>query len=458
MDEAGTILLDGAVAVDDGVIVAVGPRAEIEAAWMADAVVDGTGRVLMPGLVNGHTHAAMVLFRGLADDLPLMTWLEQYIFPMEGRFVDADFVRTGMRLACLEMIQSRTTSFVDMYFHPGDAAEVVASCGLRAVLTAPMIDFPSPGFEGWDDSFAAGVAFAEAWRGRHPRITPGLAPHAPYTVSPEHIRQAVEAAERLGVPLSIHLAEDTSETATIRERYATTPVRHVAGLGVLDASTVAAHVVWLDTLEMDMLAASSAGAIHNPTSNLKTGAGISPVPEMIRRGVKVGLGTDGAASNNDLDLWEEVRLAALLHKGVGDRDPSVMPAATALCLATRCGAEAAGLGDVTGSIEIGKRADLVQVSLESPRLAPLYDVVSHLVYAVDHQDVVTTVVDGQVLMREGVVLTVDGAAAAAEAAGMAARIRDALGDGGAGDGMRADSQAIAGVLPLPEHLRWEHLP
>lgn len=425
MEPGRAPIADGAVAVHQGVIVGVGTRAEMEARFAAREVLDGTDRVVMPGLVNGHTHAAMVLFRGLADDLELMTWLQEYIFPMEARFVDEEFVRVGVQLACWEMIRSGTTTFVDMYFYPDVAASVVEACGLRAVLGAPMIDFPSPGFQGWDDSFAAGVDFARRWAGRGGRISPALAPHAPYTVSPEHLRAVLTAARETGVPIKIHVAEDRAEISDIQERFGTTPIHHLDALGLLDHPLIAAHVVWPRPEEMRVLAAKGVGAIHNPTSNLKTGAGISPVPDMLAAGVPMGLGSDGAASNNDLNLWEEIRLAALLHKGVRN-DPRAVPAGTALRMATLGGAEAVHLQESIGSLTVGKRADLIQVSLASPRLAPLYDVVSHLVYAVTSEDVVTTVVDGRVLMRDGVVLTVDGARARAEAQRMADRIRAAL--------------------------------
>jgi 5-methylthioadenosine/S-adenosylhomocysteine deaminase len=294
-----------------------------------------------------------------------------------------------------------------------------------------MIDYPSPGFQGWDDSFAAGVAFARGVAGRGGRVRPALAPHAPYTVAPEHLRQARVAADELDIPVMIHLAEDRSEVTTIEERFRTTPVRHLSGLGLLEGPVIAAHVVWPDSADIGILAAARTGVIHNPTSNLKTAAGVSPVPAMLERGVRVGLGTDGAASNNDLDMWEEVRLAALLHKGVGG-DATAMPAPTVLRMATLGGAEAIGLEGEIGSLEAGKRADLIQVSLASPRLAPLYDVVSHLVYAADAEDVITTVVDGRVLMRDGRVLTVDGAAAREAAIGIAQKIRAALDAGGPG--------------------------
>ncbi|MGD8327557.1 MAG: amidohydrolase family protein [Sphingomonadales bacterium] len=425
MEGDAGVIRDGAVAVKDGVIVALGARADILEGYAANDVISGEDRVLMPGLINGHTHAAMVLFRGLADDLDLMTWLTNYIFPMEGQFVDEAFVETGARLACYEMIRGGTTTFVDMYFYPDTSAKVFEECGLRAVLGAPMIDFPSPGFKGWDDSFAEGVAFAKRWKGKDERITPALAPHAPYTVAPEHLKSVLNAAKELGVGITMHLAEDRSETTQILERYGKEPIPHVAELGMLDYPLIAAHVVQLKPEHMELLAKGPVGAIHNPTSNLKTGAGISPVPDLLAAGVKVGLGTDGAASNNDLDMWEEIRLAALLHKGVR-HDPTVMPAPVALSLATNSGAKAIGMGDKIGALKVGMKADMIQVELSSPELAPLYDVVSHLVYAVKSDDVMTTIVSGKVLMRDGEVLTVDGDKARADALAKGAKIKAAL--------------------------------
>lgn len=425
MEDGDDVIEDGAIAVRDGRIVAVGTAVDIEGRYSAKEYISGEGRVLLPGLINGHGHAAMVLFRGLADDLDLMTWLTTYIFPMEGRFVDEDFVETGMRLACWEMIRGGTTSFVDMYFYPDTAAKVVDECGLRAVLGAPMIDYPSPGFEGWDDSFKEGVAFAKRWKGKHDRITPALAPHAPYTVVPDHYASVLNAARELGVPITTHLAEDRAETAQILDRYGTTPVKHADALGLLDYGLIAAHVVHPNVDEYALLAKAGVGAIHNPTSNLKTAAGIAPVPDMLSAGVKVGLGTDGAASNNDLDMWEEIRLAALLHKGVR-HDPTVMAAPTALSLATSMGADAIGMGGKIGRLAPNMAADMIQVDLSAPHLSPLYDVMSHLVYAVKRDDVVTTIVAGRVLMKDGEVLTVDGETAKAAAAEKAREIAAAL--------------------------------
>lgn len=406
MDPDKTLIENGAVAVKDGRIVALGDEKSITDKYSAAKTIPGKNRVLLPGLVNGHTHAAMTLFRGMADDLELMDWLQKYIFPMEGKFVTPDFVATGAELACYEMVKGGTTSIVDMYFYPDTSAKVFDKCGLRAVLGAPMIDFPSPGFTGWDDSHAAGVDFVKRFKGKSTRVTPALASHAPYTVSPEHLHQVVEDASALDVPIVMHLAESPSEMDFMQKTYGESSVRHVAKQGMLDVPMIAAHVVWPDEEEINMLANSKVGVIHNPTSNMKLASGIAPVPALIKAGVPVGLGTDGAASNNDLDMWEEIRLAALLHK-VNSGDPTALPAYEALEMATSMGARAIGLGDETGTLEVGKRADMIQVDTSALRQGPVYNIVSHLVYVSDAEDVVTTIIDGKVIVEEGQVQTID---------------------------------------------------
>ncbi len=425
MEEGAGVLKDGAVAVRDGAIIAIGPRAEINTQYKAASRIFGKNRVLMPGLVNGHTHAAMVLFRGIADDMALIDWLQNYIFPMEGKFVDEDFIRAGAALACWEMIRGGTTTIVDMYFYPQIAAQIYQQCGIRAILGAPMIDYPSPGFSGWDDSFAAGHDFVRDFKDPTGKLVAAFAPHGAYTVSPEHLKEVLDAANDLHAPMMMHVAESPSEMEVMEERYGNSSVRHIAGLGMLDFPLIAAHMVWPDEDEMDMLAMSDVGPIHNPTSNMKTAAGFSPVAQMLSRGINVGLGTDGAASNNDLDMWEEIRLAALLHKGKSG-DPTLIPASTALAMATRIGALAIGLGDVTGSLVPDKRADMIQLSLSSPHMAPLYDVESHLVYVAGSRDVVTSIVDGQVLMRDGKVRTLNAAQVTKDAQVQAGKIREAL--------------------------------
>ena len=422
MDPQQPLIRDGAIAVKDDKIIAVGTRVDIDQSFKSNKHVDGAERVLMPGLVNGHTHTSMTLLRGLADDLDLMTWLNEVIFPMEAKFVSPEFVKTGTELACWEMIRGGTTTFVDMYFYPETIADVVSRCGLRAVIAAPAIDFPSPGFNGWDDSFAQAKKFVKAWQGKHPRITAAFGPHAPYTVNPEHLKAVSDAARELGAPISIHLAESPSEVEQIANNYQNTPVRHVAKYGMLDGITlIGAHMVHPDAGEIEMLTANNVGAIHNPTSNLKLASGIAPVPEMIAAGVAVGLGTDGAVSNNDLDLWEDMRLAALIHKQA-QNDPAAMSAQTVLEMATSRGAAAIGMQGTIGQLKEGMQADFIQVSLQSPRLAPLFDVVSHLVYMVDSSDVVTTAVAGKLLMEDAKVLSLDGKKVKADALKIAADI------------------------------------
>ncbi|WP_373525576.1 amidohydrolase [Nostoc sp.] len=406
MNEAKPVIENGAIAIRDGKIVAVDTQYKIMASYKADRTLPGEGMVLMPGLVNGHSHSAMALFRGLADDLALQDWLQNYIFPAEGKFVDENFVRVGEQLACWEMIRGGTTTFVDMYFEPDVAAKVVSECGLRAIIAPSSIDFPSPGFQGWDDAFASAINFLKRWKGKNERIIPALAPHAPYTVSPEHLGQAIRAARHYDVPLTIHLAETQAEVKDVQQRYNATPVKHLENLGFLEPRVFAAHVVWPNASEIALLAKRGVGVIHNPDSNLKLASGFAPIPAMLKAGVKVGLGTDGAASNNALDMWKAIRLTALIHKGT-TLDPTAVPAKTVLRMATLGGAEALGLSDKIGAIKVGLQADLIQVQLKEPHLLPLYDVISHLVYAADAQDVDTVIVNGQVLMEKRKMFTVD---------------------------------------------------
>ena len=423
MDANDTIVRNGAVVVSDGIIVDIGPADEIEASYEARQVIDGGGRILMPGLVNGHTHAAMTLLRGVADDLELMDWLNNYIFPAEVEFVDEEFVRIGTELACWEFIRGGTTTFVDMYYYPDTIAEVVADCGLRALISSTIIDQRSPDAENAEDSLDKGGAWLERWRGRHPRITPILGPHANYTLDAEQLAATRRAAG--DATLSIHVSESPFELGYSKETYGKTSIEMLDSVGVLDGPTIAAHVVWPTDAEIPILVERNVGVIHNPTSNMKLASGVSPVTKMLDAGVRMGLGTDGPASNNDLDMWEEMRLATLLQK-VETMDPQALPAKDVLRMATIGGATAIGLGDVTGSLEVGKRADMIQVGFDDVHHLPTYDVVSHLVYVTDEQDVDTVIVDGQVLMNGGVLLSVDTKRVAAEAAALGARIKAAL--------------------------------
>ncbi len=425
MDADLTIIENGAVVISDGIIIAVGDAADIESDYEAEQDLDGDGRVLMPGLVNGHTHAAMTLLRGVADDLALMDWLTNYIFPAEVQFVDSEFVRIGTELACWEMIRGGTTTFVDMYYYPDTIAEVVDACGLRAMISATVIDQRSPDAEDAGDSLKKGIAYIERWQGKNDRITPIFGPHANYTLNGEQLAATRKAARPFDAPISIHVSESPFELQYSKDNYGMTSIELFESIGFFDGPTIAAHVVWPTDAEIPILVERKVGVIHNPTSNMKIASGVAPIAKMLAAGVRVGLGTDGAASNNDLDMWEEMRLAAFLQK-VEQMNPEVLSAKTVLRMATSGGAEAIGLGDTIGTLEAGKAADLIQVAFDDVHHVPTYDVVSHLVYVNDEQDVASVVVDGKVLMREGEMLTIDTARVAAEAKALAARIQAAL--------------------------------
>ena len=425
MDEVGTIIENGAIAVDDGIILAVGPAEEIAAGYSAAVTLDGERRIVMPGLVNGHSHAAMTLLRGVADDLALMDWLQNYIFPAEVEFVDAEFVRIGTELACWEMIRGGTTTFVDMYYYPDTIAQVVEDCDMRALISATVIDQRSPDAESADDGIRKGSGFIERWKDRNSRITPIFGPHANYTLNAEQLAATRAAALEYGVPISIHLSESPFELQYSQDTYGMPSIELFESIGFFDGPTIAAHVVWPTEEEIPILVERKVGVIHNPTSNMKIASGIAPITEMLDAGVLVGLGTDGAASNNDLDMWEEMRLAAFLQK-VDRMDPTAIPATTVLRMATSGGATAIGLGDTIGSLEVGKRADLIQVAFEDVHHVPTYDVVSHLVYVTDEQDVASVVIDGKVLMYERRITSIDTERVAAEATALAGRIQAAL--------------------------------
>ena len=425
MDDSETVIEGGAVAVDDGIILAVGSATDIHSEYTAIETMSGESRIVMPGLVNGHGHAAMTLLRGVADDLALMDWLNNYIFPSEVEFVDAEFVRIGTELACWEMIRGGTTTFVDMYYYPDVIADVVNQCGMRAMVSATVIDQRSPDAESAVDSIQKGSAFIDRWQGRNSRITPIFGPHANYTLNAEQLQATRAAAMESGSPISIHMSESPFEVQYSKDTFGMTSIEFFESIGFFEGPTIAAHVVWPTDVEIPILVERQVGVIHNPTSNMKIASGISPVTDMLKAGVRVGLGTDGAASNNDLDMWEEMRLAAFLQK-VEQMNPEVLSAHTVLTMATSGGATAIGLGEKIGSLEPGKRADLIQVEFDDVHHVPTYDVVSHLVYVNDEQDVSSVVVDGKVLMRDREMLTIDTDRVAVEARAFAARIQSAL--------------------------------
>ncbi|MCH7665003.1 MAG: amidohydrolase [Acidobacteria bacterium] len=425
MDDEGTVIPDGAVAIEDGRITAVGPRAELQPAHAEAYQVSADGGVIMPGLINAHTHVPMVLFRGLADDLELMDWLENHIFPAEAEHVDEEFVRVGTRLACLEMLRGGITTFVDGYYFEDAIAEEVEACGMRAVLGSTLIDFPAPDNETWEEAIAYARAFIEKWRG-HSTITAALGPHSSYTVSAEHLVEAHAIATALDVPLLIHLAEDRGEIERVTQATGMTSVDYLESLGILDQRVLAAHMVFPSPSEIELLAHRDVGVAHCPQSNMKIAAGVAPVAAMIEAGVAVGLGTDGAASNNDLNLWEEIDTAAKLAK-VTTGDPTVLDARQAIAMATIEGARAIGMAADIGSLEVGKRADLIVVSADGfhqqPQPAAL-NPYSLLAYATKASDVRHVIVEGRLVVENGRVLTLDADTVLEEATAIRRRITD----------------------------------
>ena len=424
MDSSRRVIDGGAVAIDGARIVAVGTAKEIGAQFAASDRIDAAGDVILPGLVNTHTHAAMVMFRGLADDLALMEWLERYIFPAEARTVSPEMVRIGTRLAALEMIRSGTTTFADMYYFEEEVARAARAAGLRGVLGQTIIGFPVADAKTPAEGLARAEAFIKAFRG-DPLITPAPAPHAMYTLDEASLRASRALADRYQVPLLIHVAETQDEVKTARETHAASPVGYLRAIGVLGPPVVAAHCVWLGLDDIASMREAGAAVSHNPESNMKLASGTAPVPRFLEAGLRVGLGTDGAASNNDLDMVEAMRQAALLHKLVTG-DPRAIPAAAALEMGTLGGARALGLDGRIGSLEAGKEADLIVVSMRGPRQTPMYNPVSHLVYVARGDDVQTTIVRGKVLMRGRRVLTLDEAAVLADARRLAAKVKAAV--------------------------------
>jgi 5-methylthioadenosine/S-adenosylhomocysteine deaminase len=397
----------GAVAVAGDSIAAVGPGA---LAYQAAQTIDCGGRVVMAGLVNAHTHVPMTLLRGLADDLRLDVWLMGYMMPVERAFVSPDFVRLGTRLGCAEMIRSGVTCFADMYYFEDAIAEATAAAGMRALCAQTVLRFPTPDAASYEEALARARDFIQRWHG-HPLIVPAPAPHAPYTCTPEILRACAELAVEFDVPLHIHLSETTQEVEDSRRLYGMPVVPWVKKHGLFDAKVLAAHCVHVDDGEIRGLKHFNAGVAHNPSSNLKLGAGVAPVARMLELGVNVGIGTDGAASNNDLDMFEETRLAALLAKGTSG-DPTAVPARTALAMATRIGASAMHMDHLTGSLEAGKRADLIVLDLDRLHNVPAFShdaggIYSQIVYASKSTDVVDVMCNGRWLMRDRVLLTLD---------------------------------------------------
>jgi 5-methylthioadenosine/S-adenosylhomocysteine deaminase len=421
---AHQILTPGAVAIDGADIVEVDRPEAIAARYAPGQTIDARRDVVMPGLINTHTHAPMVMFRGLADDLALMEWLQKYIFPAEAKTVSPEFVRTGTRLAALEMIESGTTTFADMYYFEEEIARTARDAGLRGVLGETIIQFPSPDAKTPEEGVARAERFIQAFKD-DPLIVPAIAPHALYTNTREDLIASAQLARKYHVPVLIHLEETQDELQQAREKFHATPVQYLESIGFWGQRTLAAHGVWASDEDIQILKRRGVGVAHNPESNMKLASGAAPVTKYLAAGIPLGLGTDGAASNNDLDMFEAMRQASFLAK-LSTRDPTAVPAATALEMATIGGARALGLEKTIGSLEAGKRADLIVVSMGAARQTPTYNPVSDLVYVTRGDDVLTTIVNGRVLMRDRKVLTLDAPAVIADANTLAGRVRAAV--------------------------------
>jgi 5-methylthioadenosine/S-adenosylhomocysteine deaminase len=403
MDEAFRVFEPGTVAIMGDSIIKAGAQSEMENEFSAAQIIDCQGKVLMPGLVNAHTHVPMTLLRGLADDLRLDVWLLGYMMPVEREFVSPDFVRLGTKLACAEMIRSGVTCFADMYYFEEEIAKTVAEVGMRAVCGQSILKFPTPDAQFYEDSLAAAQDFIKRWKG-HPLVVPAVSPHAPYTCTPEILRASAELAKEFDVPLHTHLAETSFEVENLRSEVGMPVIPYVRKYGLFDAKVIAAHCVWVDEGEMRTLQHVNAGVAHNPSSNMKLASGVAPIKRMLELGLNVGIGTDGPASNNDLDMFEEIRLATFLAKN-SSGDPTVLPARTALSMATRLGAKALHLGDITGTLEPGKRADLILVDISSPHNNPRFKheangVYAQLVYAGKSTDVTDVMINGRWVMQK----------------------------------------------------------
>jgi 5-methylthioadenosine/S-adenosylhomocysteine deaminase len=402
MDSEDTLLAKGWLGINGDAIVAMGGSEDIKP--RAGKAIDAKGGVIMPGLINGHTHAAMSLFRGLADDLPLIEWLNHYIFPVESR-MDGAFVFTGTLLACAEMIMSGTTTFCDMYLFEDSVAEAAKSAGMRAIVGEVLYDFDSPNYGSVDRGLIYTEELITKWKDDS-LVSIAVEPHSPFTCSPDLLSATNDLAQKHDVPLIIHLAETAHEIQEVERRYGRRPVAHLESLGLLGPHLIADHCVHLQQDEIQLLAARGVRAIHNPESNMKLASGIAPIPEMLANRVTVGLGTDGCASNNNLDLFAEMDMAAKLHK-VNTMDTTVMDALTVLRMATIQGAAALGIDAVTGSLGVGKKADVIIVDTAKPHLTPMYNPYSHLVYAARGNDVSHVLINGRVVMEDRQLLSLD---------------------------------------------------
>lgn len=405
MDADRRIITGGAIGITNGKIEVMGNNRLITANVRAKRTINAAGKVIIPGLINTHTHVPMTLFRGISDDLDLNDWLTKYIFPAEAKNVNEAFVRVGTRLGLAEMIRGGTTTYCDMYYFEDAIADESKKAGVRGVLGETIIDFPVADNKTHAEAMAYSERFLKKWTG-DPLIVPALAPHAPYTVSTEHLKAIRALSDKFSSAVVTHVAETKKERDDIEAQKGDTPMKYLEKIGFLSNRTIAAHSVWVTNDEIDLMKRIGVGAAHCPQSNMKLASGVAPIPAMLAKDLAVGLGTDGAASNNDLDMWEEMDTAAKLHK-LTSNDPKTLPAESAFEMATIRGARALHLEELIGSIEAGKRADIVIIDFDSLNQTPYYNVYSHLVYATKAADVRTVIINGRIVMLDRRLLTLN---------------------------------------------------
>jgi len=413
MDAEFRVIEDGAVAIEGDTIKAVGKRAELEPRARGAKIIDSSTALVTPGMINGHAHAAMSLFRGVAEDHSLNDWLQRYIFPAEANNVTEEFVFWGTRLGVLEMLRGGITTYADMYYFEDVVAQVTKEAGMRGVLGQTVVDFPAPDHKTPAAALAYAGTFIDRWTG-DPLITPAIAPHSIYTVSTENLKKAAALARSKGAPILIHLAEAPFESELSRKKYGASPVAYLDQIGVLGPDVVAAHSVWVDAIDISTLVRHGVGTIHNPSSNMKLASGVMPVVDLLAAGEPVGLATDSAASNNNQDLFQEMNIAAKLQK-VTRMDPRALPARQTVEMATIGGARAMHMDKKIGSLEPGKQADLILINTNATHSTPMYNVYSQLVYALNAHDVRTVVIGGKIVMENRVMMTMDKPAILAKA-------------------------------------------
>jgi 5-methylthioadenosine/S-adenosylhomocysteine deaminase len=405
MDSSETIYKKGTVVVSNSRIIAVGKTSELSKKYKGKKKLDGKGMMLLPGFVNTHAHSGMTIFRGLSDDHNLEDWLNKYIWPAERKFVNQKTVRLGTQLAIIEMIKSGITTFSDMYFFEDAVAQECKSIGIRALLAESLIDYPTPSFKTPEQGLKITEQQLEKWK-NDSLVTMAVSAHAPYSASTELIQKSYALAEKYDVPFSVHLSESEWEVAKFKKEYNKTPTEYLYSLGVLNDRTIGIHCVYLTENDLRLLKQQKVGVAHNPESNMKVACGVAPIQKMLDMGISVGIGTDGAASNNNLNMFEEMNTTAKLHKII-QKDPTVLKAQDVVKMATIYGAQALNMEQNIGSIKVGKKADFILVDLDKPHLTPLYNTYSQVVYAMQASDVETVVIDGKIIMKNRKILTIN---------------------------------------------------